>query len=413
MAAAPKHDYYETLGVKRGSSEDEIRKAYRKLARKYHPDLNPGDKSSEDRFKNVQEAYDILSDSKKRQMYDQVGFYSENGFPGAGAGDTGGGGRYHPNMDFSGFDFSEMFRGAQAEAEAHRRESGGAPGSTAGGAAGGGFKDIFSQFFRGGGGSSTVETEAQKGADLEYGLNISFWQAIRGTQAKIEITRYETCLACGGTGGSEAGSIACPQCNGTGNVSQMAGNMKFNLTCPRCEGRGRIKNACPVCHGDGRTAHKETVEVRIPAGAQNGSRLRVAGKGNAGTMGAPSGDLYITTNVEEHPLFRREGDNIILKVPITVPEAGLGAKIEVPTIDGKTLLKIPPGTQNEQKFRLRERGVFNARKNSRGDQIVQVVVKTPVVQDERTKELLRELAQLHTEDPRSMLWKEEDRDVNS
>jgi len=415
MPSAPKHDYYETLGISRGSSEDEIRKAYRKLARKHHPDLNPGDKSSEDRFKNVQEAYDVLSDSKKRQMYDQVGFYSENGQPGAA--DPGAGNRQHPNMDFGGFDFSEMFRGAQAEAEAHRRSgaggggAGGGAGAGAGGAgaAGGGFKDIFSQFFHGGGGTET-ETEPQKGADLEYALNIGFWQAIRGTQAKIEVTRYETCLACDGTGGNDAGSIACPQCSGTGSVSQMAGNMKFNLTCPRCNGKGRIKNACPVCHGDGRMAHKETVEVRIPAGARNGSRLRVAGKGNAGTMGAPLGDLYITTNVEEHPLFRRDGDNIILKVPITVPEAGLGAKIEVPTIDGKTLLKIPPGTQNEQKFRLRERGVFNARKNSRGDQIVQVVIKTPVVQDERTKEILRELAQIHSEDPRKQLW--EDRDAN-
>jgi molecular chaperone DnaJ len=401
MPSTPKHDYYDTLSVPRGASEDEIRKAYRKLARKYHPDLNPGDKSAEDRFKNVQEAYDILSDKKKRQMYDQVGFYSENGFPGAGPGGPGGGGRAHPNMDFNGFDFSEMFRGAQAESEARRRSSGG-------GATSGSFKDIFSQFFHGGGGAEQdIEQEAQKGADLEYGLNISFWQAIRGTQAKIEITRYDQCPTCHGTGGNEAGSIACPQCNGTGNVTQMAGNMKFNLTCPRCNGKGRLKNACPTCHGDGRLAHKETVEVRIPAGAQNGSRLRVAGKGNAGTMGAPPGDLYITTHVEDHPLFSREGDNIVLKVPVTVAEAGLGAKIEVPTIDGKTLLKIPPGTQNEQKFRLRDRGVFNARKNARGDQIVQVVLKAPVVQDERTKELLRELATLHPEDPRKEIWQED------
>jgi molecular chaperone DnaJ len=335
-------------------------------------------------------------------MYDQVGFYSDSGF--SGAGDPDGGGRPHPNVDFSGFDFSEMFRGAQAEAEAQRRAG------TGGGGAGSGFKDIFSQFFRGGGGN-TAEVEAQKGTDLEYALNIGFWQAIRGTQAKIDVTRYETCMACGGTGGNDAGSIACPQCNGTGQVSQMAGNMKFNLTCPRCNGKGRIRNACPVCHGDGRIAHTEIVEVRIPAGARNGSRLRVAGKGNAGTMGAPPGDLYITTNVEEHPLFRRDGDNIVIKVPITVAEAGLGAKIEVPTIDGKSLLKIPPGTQNEQKFRLRERGVFNARKNVRGDQIVQVMIKTPVVQDERTKELLRELATLHPEDPRKELW--EDRDGNA
>jgi molecular chaperone DnaJ len=398
MPSTPKHDYYETLSIPRGASDDEIRKAYRKLARKYHPDLNPGDKSAEDRFKNVQEAYDVLSEPKKRQMYDQVGFYSDNGFA-AGGGAPGSSARSHPNMDFSGFDFSEMFKGAQAEAEAKRRSSGGSSG-------GGAFKDIFSQFFHSSGGDES-EPEAQKGADLEYGLNISFWQAIRGTQAKIDITRYDECPTCHGGAGNEGGSMACPQCNGTGSVTQMAGNMKFNLTCPRCNGKGRLKNACPTCRGDGRLSHSETVEVRIPAGAQNGSRLRVPGKGNAGTMGAPAGDLYITTHVEDHPLFRREGDNILLKVPITVAEAGLGAKIEVPTIDGKTLLKIPPGTQNEQKFRLRERGIFNTRKNARGDQIVQVTLKAPVVQDERTKELLRELAALHPEDPRQELWKEE------
>jgi molecular chaperone DnaJ len=392
MPATPKHDFYETLSVPRTASEEDIRKAYRKLARKYHPDLNPGDKSAEERFKNVQEAYDVLSDQKKRQMYDQVGFYSENGFPGAGAGYSERA-RQGPNVNFNGFDFSDMFREAQAESESRKREGGS-----------GAFRDIFSQFFRGGGGAEATDAEPQRGADLEYGLNIDFWQAIRGTQAKIEITRYETCPVCNGTGGNDAGSITCPQCNGSGTVTQMAGNMKFNLTCPRCNGKGRLKNACPTCHGDGRIATRETVEVRIPPGARNGSRLRVAGKGNEGTMGAPAGDLYITTNVEEHPLFRREGDNILLKIPISVSEAGLGAKIEVPTIDGKTLLKIPPGTQNEQKFRLRERGVFNARKNTRGDQIVQVFLKAPAVQDEHTKELLRELAKLHPEDPRKELW---------
>ena len=394
MAAAPKHDYYDTLSVARGASEDEIRKAYRKLARKYHPDLNPGDKAAEDRFKNVQEAYDVLSDSKKRQMYDQVGFYSDSGFA-SGPPPGSGGGRSHPNMDFNGFDFSDMFKGAKAESDARRSS--------------GAFKDIFSQFFHGTGdaGAESVEQEAQKGVDLEYGLNISFWQAIRGTTAKIAVTRSDSCPTCHGTGGNEAGSVACPQCNGTGSVSQMAGNMKFNLTCPRCNGKGRLKNACPTCHGDGRLSHSEMVEVRIPAGARDGSRLRVAGKGNAGTMGAPAGDLYITTHVEPHPVFVREGDNILLKIPITITEAGLGAKIEVPTIDGKTLLKIPPGTQNEQKFRLRERGIFNARKNTRGDQIVQVMLKAPVVQDERTKELLRELATLHPEDPRKDLFVEE------
>lgn len=391
MASAPKHDYYETLSVPRGASDDDIRKAYRKLARKYHPDLNPGDKSAEERFKNVQEAYDILNDKKKRDMYDQVGFYSDSGFGGA---PPPGAGRSHPNMDFNGFDFSEMYKGARAESES-RRSGGGA------------FKDIFSQFFHSGA-EEHAEEVTEKGADLEYGLNIGFWKAIRGTTAKIEVTRYEGCPTCRGVGGNDSGSIACPQCNGSGNVTQMAGNMKFNLTCPRCSGKGRLKNACATCHGDGRLARKEPVEVRIPAGAQNGSRLRVAGKGNAGTQGGPAGDLYITTHVEEHALFRREGDNILLKVPVTVAEAGLGTKIEVPTIDGRTGMKIPPGTQNEQKFRLREKGIFNARKNTRGDQIVQVMLKAPVVQDERTKELLRELATLHPEDPRKDLFDGDD-----
>ena len=186
----------------------------------------------------------------------------------------------------------------------------------------------------------------------------------------------------------------------------MAGNMKFNLTCPRCTGKGRLKNSCAACHGEGRIANKEMVEVRIPPGAQNGSRLRVAGKGNAGTMAGPPGDLYITTNVAEHPLFRRDGDNIHIKVPITVSEAGLGAKVEVPTLEGRTLLKIPAGTQNDQKFRLRERGVMNARKNTRGDQIVEVALVAPDIRNERARDLLRQLAELQLEDPRKPLWAE-------
>ncbi|PYT20458.1 MAG: molecular chaperone DnaJ [Acidobacteria bacterium] len=389
MATTPKHDYYETLSVPRNASVEEIRKSYRKLARKYHPDLNPGDKSSEERFKNVQEAYDVLSDPKKRQMYDQVGFYSENGFPGPGAEAPPGG------PDFGGFDFSDFFT---TQAGAGR----GQPRQTAGGSGAGGFSDIFSQFFRRGGHEQAEEPE--KGSDLEYALNIDFWQAIRGTQAKLNITRHEVCATCNGSGEAPSGSVTCPQCNGTGSVSQMAGAMKFNLTCPRCGGKGKLQNACPTCHGDGRIARSETVTINIPAGAQNGSRLRVPGKGNAGTLGAPPGDLYITTRVEEHSFFHRNGDNIEIKVPVTVAEAGLGAKIEVPTIDGRTLLKIPPGTPNGRKFRLSEKGVFNARKNQRGDQIVEVVIQAPKVQDERTKELLRELAKLQPEDPRAEIW---------
>jgi molecular chaperone DnaJ len=186
----------------------------------------------------------------------------------------------------------------------------------------------------------------------------------------------------------------------------MAGAMRFNLTCPRCNGSGKLRNACPTCQGEGRIAHKETVEVRIPPGARTGSRLRVPGKGNAGTMGAPAGDLYITTHVEDHPFFHREGDDIEIKVPVTVWEAALGAKIEVPTIEGRALLKIPQGTQNGQRFRMREKGVFNARLNQHGDQIVEVAVQAPKAQDERTRELLRELAKAHPEDPRAGMWTE-------
>jgi molecular chaperone DnaJ len=380
MAAAK--DYYETLKVPREASAEDIKKSYRKLARKYHPDLNPGDKSAEERFKTVQEAFDVLSDDKKRKMYDQFGVYSDAGPQQAGP-------QQGPNMDFGGFDFSDYVR-QQTEARGRQSESGGA------------FRDLFSNFFRGGG--HEPEAEPEKGGDLEYAVNIDFWQAIRGTQAKLEVSRHEVCGVCHGTGASGNGTVTCIQCNGSGQVTQMAGAMKFNLTCPRCQGKGRLRNVCPNCQGDGRIVKKEIVEVRIPAGAQNGSRLRVPGKGNAGTQGAPAGDLYITTRVEEHPVFHRDGDTIQIKIPISVTEAGLGAKIEVPTIDGRALLKIPPGTQNGQKFRMREKGVYNARKDTRSDQIVEVAVQPPKVEDERTKEILRELAQLHPEDPRADLW---------
>lgn len=388
MPTASKHDYYETLGVSRAAKDDEIRKTYRKLARKYHPDLNPGDKAAEERFKRVQEAYDVLSDAKKRQVYDQYGFYSDNippGGPGPGPGDA------NPGMGFGGFDFSEYAN--------HTGEP------NAGGAAGSGaFRDIFSQFFGNRRGGEPAAGGPEKGSDLEYGLDIDFWQAIRGTQVRLAVARQETCETCHGTGTAGGTSTVCPECDGTGNVTQMAGAMKFSLTCPRCDGKGRLRNVCPTCHGDGLLTKPETVEVRIPPGAQSGSRLRVAGKGNAGRMGGGAGDLYITVRVEPHAFFRREGDDIHIQVPITVSEAGLGAKIEVPTIDGRALLKVPQGTQNLQKFRLREKGVLNSRKNQRGDEIVEVVIQAPKAQDERTRELLRQLSQVNTDDPRKDIW---------
>ena len=371
-------DFYQTLGVEREAGAEEIRKAYRRLARKHHPDLNPGDKAAEDRFKKVQEAYDVLSDPKKKQMYDQVGFYSENGMPGGGA--------RGPNMGFGGFDFSEAFaRGARPASSSQAN-----------------FQDIFNQWF--GRAQETPQHEPHSGSDLEYGLNIDFWQAIKGTQVRLNIARQESCSTCGGTGARAGANTACPECNGSGNVTQVAGAMRFSLTCPRCEGSGRLRNRCSTCHGDGRVSLQEAVDVRIPAGAQQSSRLRVAGKGNAGTMGAPPGDLYITVRVEPHAFFRRDGDDIEITIPVRIDEAGLGAKIEVPTIDGRAILKVPHGTKNGQKFRLRDKGVLNARTGLRGDQIVEVAVEAPVVQDERTKELLREYAQLHPEDPRAGLW---------
>jgi molecular chaperone DnaJ len=379
-------DYYQTLGVERTADPEEIRKAYRRLARKYHPDLNPGDKAAEERFKKVQEAYDVLSEPKKKQMYDQYGFYSESGMPGGGpqAGQRG------PHMGFGGFDFSDIFtRGAAGRGRAAGQEEAN-------------FQDIFSQWF---GRQHEPQAKApQKGTDLEYGLNIDFWQAIRGTQVRLKINRQEQCAACGGSGSRPGADVVCPECNGSGSVTQMAGAMRFSLTCPRCDGTGRLKNKCTICHGDGRIASTETVDVRIPPGAQQGSRLRVAGKGNAGTHGAPSGDLYITLRVDPHPVFRREGDDIYITVPVRIDEAGLGTRIEVPTIDGRAQLKIPQGTKNGQRFRMREKGVANSRTGHRGDQIVEVVVQAPVVQDERTKELLREYAALHPEDPREEIW---------
>jgi molecular chaperone DnaJ len=376
-------DYYEALAINRGASADEIRKAYRRLARKHHPDLNPGDKAAEERFKKVQEAYDVLSDPKKKEMYDQYGFYAENG---AHPSDSG-----HQGPGFGGFDFSDY-----VNQPGGREQTGGAGGF-------GGFRDIFSQMF-GGGGRAATSQAAEKGTDLEYALNIDFWQAIRGTQIRLNITRQDVCSTCNGTGSAGGNSAVCPECNGSGNVSQMAGAMRFSLTCPRCNGTGRLRNACPACHGDGRVSRTEQVEVRIPPGAQTGSRLRVAGKGNAGTMGAPAGDLYITIRVDPHPLFRREGDDIIITLPVRVDEAGLGTQVEVPTIDGRALLKIPQGTQNGQKLRLREKGVHNSRKNTRGDQIVEIAIHTPDVGNEKMRELLREMSKADPADPRAEMW---------
>ena len=389
---ASKQDYYATLGVSREAKDEELRKSYRRLVRKFHPDVNPGDKAAEERFKKIQEAYDVLSDKKKREVYDQYGFYSDHIPPGGpGAGSGGGQPRPGPDVNFNGFDFRDFTGGAAAGSQ---------------GAGEGGFRDIFSQFFGGKAHTQAAAAAPERGSDLEYGLNIGFWDSIRGTQVKLNVSRQETCGTCSGSGASGGGSAVCPECDGTGTVTQMAGAMRFNLTCPRCEGKGRLRNVCPTCHGDGRLPRTDVVEVRIPAGANTGSRLRVAGKGNAGKMGGTAGDLYINIRVEPHPFFVRNGSNIEIRVPVTVTEAALGAKIDVPTIDGRAQLKVPQGTQNGQKFRMREKGVMDARTEKRGDQIVEVNLQAPKANDERTREILRELGQLHPEDPREALWAE-------
>jgi len=399
-----KKDYYETLGVKKSASAEDIRKAFRKLARKYHPDVNPGDKAAEEKFKALSEANEVLSDPKKRKIYDQVGFYSDNIDPataaayaraGSGAGGFQGGGQGNArgqgvNVDFGGFDFSDMFENAG-------REGRGAAGS-------GSFRDIFSGIFGGGRGTAAAEEGPEPGTDLEYQVNVPFWTAIRGGVMRINISRQDVCSNCHGQGFLEQPG-KCPQCNGTGQVTQTGGRMKFNVQCPRCHGTGKNISTCPTCHGEGTVERTEPLEVRIKPGTRDGQRIRIPGKGNAGTHGGPPGDLFVIIRSGEHPIFRREGDDIYLSVPITVTEAALGAKIEVPTIDGRALLKIPPGTQPGQKLRLREKGVPSATQDgARGDEIVEITVKIPMPRDERTKELLRELATLNPEDPRAELW---------
>ncbi len=407
MATTPKKDYYEILGVKKSASADEIRKAFRKLARKYHPDVNPGDKSAEEKFKTLSEANDVLSDPKKRKIYDQVGFYSDNidpataeayargggqgGFAGGGApgGFPGGAGGQGAPFDFSGFDFSDL-----SDAAGRGRRTGGS----------GGFRDIFSGIF-GGGRGAVADDGPEPGSDLEYQVNVPFWTAIRGGVMRLNITRQDVCEKCHGQGHTEAPG-KCPECNGTGQVTQTGGRMKFNVACPHCEGTGKNISTCTDCHGEGTVTRTEPLEVRIKAGTRDGQRIRLAGKGNAGTHGGPAGDLYVIIRIEPHPVFQRDGDNIYLTVPVTATEAALGAKVEVPTIDGRAELKIPPGTQSGQKLRLREKGVPSATKDGvRGDEIVEIAVKVPMPRDERTKELLRELAKLNPEDPREELWK--------
>ena len=415
MAPTQQKDYYGVLGIKKTATAEEIRKAFRKLARKYHPDVNPGDKKAEERFKEISEANEILSDEKKRKVFDQFGFYSDG--IDAAAAEAAARGGYGPvsggaargarpgragngqevPFDFSGFDFS----GFQGGGGAGQAESTGGSG---------GFRDIFGSMF-GGGGRRASKRGPEPGSDLEYTVQVDFWTLIQGGVTRLEIQRQETCKTCQGKG-TQGGVVECPECHGSGQVTQMGGRMKFEVQCPRCGGAGKIQNPCPTCDGTGATVRREPLEFRIKPGTRDGQRIRLAGKGNAGTNGGSAGDLYLIIKGGANPVFTRVGDDIHVTVPVTMAEAALGAKIDVPTIDthengGRTQLKVPPGVQTGQKLRLREKGVPSAaREGVRGDQIVELKVVVPKVQDERSKEILRELAKLNPEDPREAMFAE-------
>ena len=395
MATTQNKDYYGSLGVKKTATPEEIRKAFRKAARRYHPDVNPGDKRAEEKFKEISEANDVLSDEKKRKVYDQVGFYSDQIDPEqaeayAHARQSGGRGP----VDFGGFDFS----GFQSGPGVHKGQPTGDETQSWGS-----FKDIFSGIFSGAQQPQRARGP-QPGTDLEYQATVDFWTAIRGGLARIEVHRQETCPACHGQTSTGA-PAPCAECNGSGQVTQMGGRMKFNIQCPACNGTGRTSKLCPNCNGEGLVSRAEAVEFRIKAGTRDGQRIRLQGKGNSGVNGGAPGDLFLIVRTGTHPVFARVGDDIHLTVPVSVPEASLGAKVDVPTIDGRAQLKIPPGTQSGQKLRMRERGVESAQHpGTRGDQIVTVEVHVPHLNDERSREIMRELAKLNSQDPRVALF---------
>jgi len=382
-----KKDYYQILGVKKSATADEIKKAYRRLARKYHPDVNPNDKSAEDKFKDIQEANDVLSDAKKRKVFDRFGYYADNLDPDSPFATAGGPSQGAPagGFDFSGFDFSG--------------------GGTSSGS--GGFRDIFSDLF--GGGSSRAQPEPpravpKRGRDIEIPLALSFDEAFTGLTTNITVNRSEQCSRCQGAGDTGGPVVTCPTCKGTGQVMRTGGRLQFSQACPDCEGTGRRREPCSLCHGKGTTPKSEQVKVKIPAGVDTGSRVRVPKKGHGGRLGAEPGDLFIVTNVGKHKFLERKGENIYVTVPITVPEAALGTRIEVPTAEGKAALKIPAGTESGQKFRLRERGFPSLRNPSlRGDQFIEVKITLPKVISEETKEILKQFEKTNPENPRKAI----------
>ena len=348
-----KRDYYEVLGVSRNATEDEIKKAYRKLALKYHPDRNPGDKEAEEKFKEAAEAYEVLRDPEKRRLYDQFGH--------AGLQGTG----------FSGFQgFEDIFSS---------------------------FSDIFEDFFSFGFGSGGRRSErGQPGHDLAYDLKITFEEAAFGTEKTVEIPTLVECDSCGGTG-LEPGSREeiCPTCRGHGQIFQTQGFFRISTTCNRCKGSGKIiTSPCKECGGEGRLQRFRKVNIKIPAGVDTGTRLRLKGKGEAGYRGGPSGDLYVRILVEPHEFLEREGDNLYCRVPVSFVQAALGDSIEIPTLNGNRTLEIKPGTQSGDTYLFRGEGIPHLHGYGRGDLIVEILVKTPTNLTRRQKELLKEFAEI-------------------
>lgn len=350
-----KRDYYEVLGVSRNASDQEIKSAYRKLALQYHPDRNPGNKEAEETFKEAAEAYSILSDSQKRANYDRFGH--------AGVGTAAGGGfsGFDPNVfaDFSDI-LGDLF----------------------------GFGDLF-------GSGRRSASRVQRGADLRYDLDLSFEEAAFGTTTKIKVPRHETCLECNGSGAQKgSGPATCPTCHGYGQVRFQQGFFSITRTCGQCHGSGQvIKNRCPVCHGDGRVVREKTLEIKIPAGVDDGSKLRISGEGDAGGRGGPAGDLYVVLNVQEHEFFERREHDLYCHIPISFPQAALGAQITVPTLDGgEERLTIPPGTQTASTFRIKGRGISKRGGSARGDLFVTLDIVVPGKLTREQKDLLTKLA---------------------
>ena len=369
MATETKRDYYEILGLKKNATSAELKKAFRKLARKYHPDVNPNDKASEQKFKEMNEAYEVLSDPKKRKQYDQFGHAAfEQGF-GQGPGTGGGSG-------FEGFG-----------------------GQGTGGFQGRGFEDIFGNLF---GGRTAGPLGPQKGEDITYTVEVELEDAIFGRAMQVDLQREVSCTACGGSGAQPGTKPrTCATCQGTGNVAQGRGFMQFSQTCPSCRGEGTINpNPCRNCGGSGLTPKSEKINVKIPAGVDNGSKVRMAGMGSPGVNGGPPGDVYIITRVRPHHYFERKGDNLYSEAKVTVKEAALGEKIEIPTVDGLVMLSMPPGIQTGQQLKLKGKGVPHFGGAGVGDHYVTVHVVTPTNVNEKGKELLRELERLHPENPR-------------